>query len=166
VRNQFSLSSHSLCICNRRGEGSVLSELSNLSGAAALIKCNQIQYDDLGSSYQCHTAAAAEHLHLEILMEGESLEKLQRDRTYLRYLAVRTLCFCLPCHFKFICFPLQVLLIKYSLGMSSDDCGGLSEYSHFFSTMRQVYCPAYTLDLTVSDSRAICNSYAQGFAHS
>lgn len=82
-----------LCL-HARGEGSVLSELSNLS------------------------AAAAEHLHLEILMEGESLEKLQRDRTYLRYLAV--------------------LLIKYSLGMSSDDCGGLSEYSHFFSTMRQV----------------------------
>jgi hypothetical protein len=32
-----------------------------------------------------------------------------------------------------------VLLIKYSLGMSSDDCGGLSEYSHFFSTMRRVH---------------------------
>ncbi len=29
-------------------------------------------------------------------------------------------------------------MVKYSLGMSSDDCGGLPEYSHFFSTMRRV----------------------------
>jgi hypothetical protein len=36
-----------------------------------------------------------------------------------------------------------VLLIKYSLGMSSDDCGGLSEYSHFFSTMRRVLLPLH-----------------------
>jgi hypothetical protein len=45
----------------------VLSELSNLS------------------------ASAAEHLRLESLMEGETLEKLEKDRTYLRYLAVRPL---------------------------------------------------------------------------
>jgi hypothetical protein len=45
----------------------VLSELSNLS------------------------ASAAEHLRLESLMEGETLEKLEKDRTYLRYLAVRNI---------------------------------------------------------------------------
>ena len=53
------------CGTSRRGEASVLSELSNLS------------------------ASAAEHLRLESLMEGETLEKLEKDRTYLRYLAVR-----------------------------------------------------------------------------
>ncbi len=35
------------------------------------------------------SASAAEHLRLESLMEGETLEKLEKDRTYLRYLAVR-----------------------------------------------------------------------------
>jgi hypothetical protein len=61
------------------------------------------------------SARAAEHLHLAA---GESFDPLERNRQELRYLAA--------------------LMIQYSLGMSSDDCGGLSEYSHFFSTMRRV----------------------------
>jgi len=82
-----------LCL-HARGEAGVLAELSHLS------------------------ATAAEHLGLESIMMGDTLEKLEKNRTQLRYLAV--------------------LLINYSLGMSSDDCGGLSEYSDFFATMRQV----------------------------
>lgn len=61
------------------------------------------------------SASAAEHLRLDCT---DNIEYLERHRAELRYLAM--------------------LMIKYSLGMSSDDCGGLPEYSNFFSTMRKM----------------------------
>ncbi|KAL6054699.1 X8 domain-containing protein, variant 2 [Balamuthia mandrillaris] len=58
---------------------------------------------------------------------------------------------------------LATLMLRYSLGMSSDDCGGLSEYAHFFSTLRKVYgIPAYRMELS-EEIRGVLGIVESGF---
>ncbi|ELR16120.1 uncharacterized protein ACA1_177080 [Acanthamoeba castellanii str. Neff] len=58
------------------------------------------------------SAKVAEHLHLS------TFDKLEKDRLRLRSVAMQ--------------------MIKYSLGMSSDVCSGMSEYAQYFTTLRKV----------------------------
>jgi len=60
-------------------------------------------------------AAQAEHL----VSDERNLEDMKMQRERLRELAS--------------------LMVRYTLAMSSNDCGGSSEYTEFFTTIRQVY---------------------------
>ena len=62
-------------------------------------------------------AAQAEKLKLE--SEVTNLGEIKQSRDKMRDLAS--------------------LMVRYTLGMSSNDCGGTSEYSDFFSSLRIVF---------------------------
>jgi len=61
--------------------------------------------------------AQAERLKLD--SEVNSLGEIKRSRDRMRDLAS--------------------LMVRYTLGMSSNECGGTSEYSDFFSSLRVVF---------------------------
>jgi len=63
--------------------------------------------------------AAAEAENLKLVAAETNFEEMKVSRQRLRELAS--------------------LMVRYTLSMSSNDCGGRSEYSEFFTTIRQVY---------------------------
>jgi hypothetical protein len=69
--------------------------------------------------FELSDTAAYQAEYLDLGTEMRGLEQMKASRNKLRNLAS--------------------LMIQYTLSMSSNDCGGTSEYSEFFTALRQCY---------------------------
>ncbi len=81
--------------------------------------------------YELSELAALQAEHLKLFSAEANFEEIKTSRQKLRELAA--------------------LMVRYTLSMSSNDCGGTSDYSEFFTTMRQVYLFNLVLSRSISD---------------